>query len=195
MGFCSACVVAARRRTTSRWSARTRCAAAAPCTGLRVDTTTTARPTTPSCTTSRCPVCSARTRPAGAVCPVRHQPLQRRPQRHGSKPLRGHAATAPITARKSARFNFYQYSDYQTPSLSCWHNPDVTRAQPGRDGEMHLMRASASTAPRSTPEKQNRKVRDGEIQTACQATCSTPGDYLGISTIPPAASRDEKRKS
>ena len=43
---------------------------------------------------------------------------------------------------KVRRFNFYLFSDYETPSLKLLHNPDVIGAQPRRDGEVHLLRAA-----------------------------------------------------
>ena len=43
---------------------------------------------------------------------------------------------------KVRRFNFLQYADQTTPSLKLLNNPDVTVRTPGRDGEVHLLRAA-----------------------------------------------------
>ena len=40
---------------------------------------------------------------------------------------------------KVRHFNFFDYSD---PDLKILNNPDVTCAQPGRDGKMHLLRSA-----------------------------------------------------
>jgi Fe-S-cluster-containing dehydrogenase component len=78
---------------------------------------------------------------------------------------------------KVRRFNFYLFFGLRNaPASSCCATP-TSRAQPRRDGEMHLLRAAHQRA-KIDAEKQNRKVRDGEIQTACQATCPHGGDHL-----------------
>ena len=43
---------------------------------------------------------------------------------------------------KVRRFNFFLYSDWDTQSLYGVRNPDVTRAQPRRDGKVQLLRAA-----------------------------------------------------
>jgi molybdopterin-containing oxidoreductase family iron-sulfur binding subunit len=87
---------------------------------------------------------------------------------------------------KVRRFNFLLYQDWNTPSLKLGRNPDVTGAQPRRDGEVHLLRAAASTRRRSIREGRP-QVRDGEIKTACQQAC--PADAIVFGNLNDPASR------
>ena len=40
---------------------------------------------------------------------------------------------------KVRRFNFLLFQDWETPQYKMMRNPDVTRAQPRRHGEVHLL--------------------------------------------------------
>jgi molybdopterin-containing oxidoreductase family iron-sulfur binding subunit len=79
---------------------------------------------------------------------------------------------------KVRRFNFYLYSDYETPSLKLLHNPDVTVRSRGVMEKCTYCVQRINSA-KIDSEKQDRKVVDGEIQTACQASCPTEAIIFG----------------
>lgn len=79
---------------------------------------------------------------------------------------------------KVRRFNFYLFSDWNTPSLYPLRNPRVTVRSRGVMEKctycIQRIRAHEIEA-----EEQNRKLVDGEILTACQQTCPTGAIVFG----------------
>jgi molybdopterin-containing oxidoreductase family iron-sulfur binding subunit len=79
---------------------------------------------------------------------------------------------------KVRRFNYLLYGDWDTPSLKYSRNPDVTVRSRGVMEKctfcvQRIMHGKIES------EKENRKVRDGEIQTACQTACPTDAIVFG----------------
>ncbi|HWF19657.1 MAG TPA: 4Fe-4S dicluster domain-containing protein, partial [Verrucomicrobiae bacterium] len=76
---------------------------------------------------------------------------------------------------KVRRFNFLQYADYHTPSLKPMRNPNVTVRWRGvmEKCTYCIQRISAA---RITADEQNRRIRDGEVVTACAQAC--PADAI-----------------
>jgi MoCo/4Fe-4S cofactor protein with predicted Tat translocation signal len=79
---------------------------------------------------------------------------------------------------KVRRFNFKLYSDWVTPSLYGMRNPDVTVRSRGVM-EKCTYCVQRINEVKITAEKENRFVRDGEIQTACQQACPSQAIVFG----------------
>jgi MoCo/4Fe-4S cofactor protein with predicted Tat translocation signal len=79
---------------------------------------------------------------------------------------------------KVRRFNFYLYSDWQTPSLYGLRNPDVTVRSRGVMEKCSYCVQRIQEAKIKT-EKEGRRIKDGEILTACQQVCPTQAITFG----------------
>jgi molybdopterin-containing oxidoreductase family iron-sulfur binding subunit len=79
---------------------------------------------------------------------------------------------------KVRRFNFYQYADYHTPSVKAMYNPDVTVRWRGVMEKCTYCIQRISRA-RIAAEKENRRIPDGEVKTACQQACPAEAIIFG----------------
>ncbi len=84
---------------------------------------------------------------------------------------------------KVRRFNFYQYSDWVTPSLKPMRNPDVSVRGRGVMEKCSYCIQRIQEA-KISAEKEDRPVRDGEIVTACQQACPTQAFTFGDTNDP-----------
>lgn len=79
---------------------------------------------------------------------------------------------------KVRRFNFLQYADFATPSLRLLYNPEVTvRSRGVMEKCTYCVQRIRSAEIEA--EKQQRRIRDGDVVTACQAACPAQAILFG----------------
>jgi molybdopterin-containing oxidoreductase family iron-sulfur binding subunit len=84
---------------------------------------------------------------------------------------------------KVRRFNWFAYAGEQAyggeaPALRAQHNPDVSARARGVMEKCNYCLQRISRA-RKTAEKEVRRIREGEMVTACQAACPTHAIHFG----------------
>jgi molybdopterin-containing oxidoreductase family iron-sulfur binding subunit len=79
---------------------------------------------------------------------------------------------------KVRRFNFLLFSDFETESLKLMRNPDVSVRSRGVMEKCSYC-VQRIQAAKIDADKENRKVRDGEIVTACQQACPASAITFG----------------
>jgi len=93
---------------------------------------------------------------------------------------------------KVRRFNFLLFSDFDTPQLKFQRNPDVSVRSRGVM-EKCTYCVQRITHARIDAEEQNRKVKDGEVMTACQQAC--PAEAIIFGDLNDPSSRVAKLKT
>lgn len=93
---------------------------------------------------------------------------------------------------KVRRFNFLLFSDFHTQSLYGMRNPNVTVRSRGVMEKCTYCVQRINEA-KITSQEEDRLVRDGEIQTACQQVC--PADAIVFGNINDKSSRVAKLKA
>jgi molybdopterin-containing oxidoreductase family iron-sulfur binding subunit len=79
---------------------------------------------------------------------------------------------------KVRRFNYLLYQDWNTESLKLGRNPDITIRSRGVMEKCTYCVQRINEA-KIESDKQDRKVRDGEIKTACEAACPAEAIVFG----------------
>jgi molybdopterin-containing oxidoreductase family iron-sulfur binding subunit len=90
------------------------------------------------------------------------------------------------------RFNFLLFSDYDTESLKLMRNPDVSVRSRGVMEKCSYC-VQRINAAKIEADKENRAIRDGEIQTACQQAC--PAGVITFGNINDKGSRVAKLRA
>src|SRR5687767_10792392 len=93
---------------------------------------------------------------------------------------------------KVRRFNFLLYQDWDTPSLHALRNPDVTVRSRGVMEKCTYCVQRINQA-RVDAKRDERKIRDGEVVTACEAVC--PADAIVFGDLNDPNSRISKLKA
>jgi molybdopterin-containing oxidoreductase family iron-sulfur binding subunit len=92
---------------------------------------------------------------------------------------------------KVRRFNFFEYARWNEESLKLLHNPDVTvRSRGVMEKCTYCVQRIVQT--RIEAEKAGRRIRDGEVQTACQQVC--PAEAIVFGDLNDAESRVARLK-
>ncbi len=79
---------------------------------------------------------------------------------------------------KVRHFNFFEYTKTITPSMKMVQNPDVTVRGRGVMEKCTYCVQRISEA-RITAKNEGRKIRDGEVKTACQTACPSQAIFFG----------------